>query len=177
MKVRFRINGKGTDLDVTGRERLIDLLRERLNLVGTKEGCGKGECGACTVLLDGEPACACLLLSSQIDGAEILTIEGVACGGELHPVQDAFMETGAVQCGFCTPGTIMSSVALLTRNPRPSEENIRSALSGNLCRCTGYTKIVDAVKLASRRMRTDGSHGMRRAVPGARRARWGSDRS
>ncbi|KPJ61083.1 MAG: hypothetical protein AMJ46_03725 [Latescibacteria bacterium DG_63] len=153
MKLKFRLNGKDTTVDVAGTERLIDLLRERLYLVGTKEGCGKGECGACTVLLDGSPVCSCLMFSSQVAGKEVTTIEGLSEGDVLHPVQEAFTETGAVQCGFCTPGLVLSSVALLKENPGPSRDEIRRALSGNLCRCTGYEKVFEAVELAAKRMK------------------------
>jgi aerobic-type carbon monoxide dehydrogenase small subunit (CoxS/CutS family) len=159
MKLTFRLNGKNTVLDVSGDERLIDLLRERLGLFGTKEGCGKGECGACTVLLDGAPVCSCLMLSSQIVGREITTIEGLARGDELHPVQAAFADAGAVQCGFCTPGIVLSAVALLDENPEPSREEIRKALSGNLCRCTGYKKVFEAVELAAKNMKRSGKEG------------------
>jgi carbon-monoxide dehydrogenase small subunit len=152
MKLEFKLNGKTTELEVSGGERVLDVLRERLNLVGTKEGCGKGECGACTVLLDGAPVCSCLLLSSQVAGREIVTIEGLAAGDKLHPVQEAFAEVGAVQCGFCTPGAVLSAVALLRRQSSPSRAEIKSALSGNLCRCTGYEKIVAAVELAAKNM-------------------------
>jgi len=151
MKIKFKLNSQNINIDAPGGERLIDLLRERFNLVGTKEGCGKGECGACTVLLDGEPVCSCLMLSSQVSGREIVTIEGLADKKGLHPVQKAFSETGAVQCGFCSPGLILSSVALLNNNPKPSREEIKKGLSGNLCRCTGYEKIFEAVESASKK--------------------------
>ena len=150
MKINFRLNGQDISIDAPGSERLIDLLRERLNLVGTKEGCGKGECGACTILLDGEPVCSCLMLTSQAIGREITTIEGLADGDTLHPAQKAFTETGAVQCGFCSPGLIMSSAALLNKNPDPSRPEIKKALSGNLCRCTGYEKIFEAVEYTAK---------------------------
>jgi aerobic-type carbon monoxide dehydrogenase small subunit (CoxS/CutS family) len=159
MKLAFKLNGKNTALDVSGGERLIDLLRERLGLFGTKEGCGKGECGACTVLLNGAPVCSCLLLSSQIVGREITTIEGLARGDKLHPVQAAFADAGAVQCGFCTPGIVLSAVALLNDNPEPSREEIKKALAGNLCRCTGYKKIFEAVELAATNMKRSGGRG------------------
>lgn len=151
MKIKFNLNGKDMSLDVVGNERLIDVLRERLGLVGTKEGCGKGECGACTVLLDSEPVCSCLILSSQVAGHDVVTIEGVANDDKLHPIQEAFAETGAVQCGFCSPGMVLSAVALLKQNPKPSRAEIKRALSGNLCRCTGYEKIIAAVELASKK--------------------------
>jgi aerobic carbon-monoxide dehydrogenase small subunit len=149
MKIKFRLNGKENSLDVIGNERLIDILREKLGLVGTKEGCGKGECGACTILFDDAPICSCLILSSQIAGHEIVTIEGLSQDDRPHPVQEAFAETGAVQCGFCSPGMVLSAVSLLKRNGNPSRQEIKQALSGNLCRCTGYEKIIDAVELAS----------------------------
>lgn len=156
MKLSFKLNGKNTVLDVSGSERLIDVLRGRLHLFGTKEGCGKGECGACAVLLDGNPVCSCILLSSQIAGREITTIEGLAKGKDLHPVQAAFADAGAVQCGFCTPGIVLSAVGLLNENPEPSREEIKRALSGNLCRCTGYKKIFEAVELAAKNMKKSG---------------------
>jgi carbon-monoxide dehydrogenase small subunit len=149
MKIKFRLNGRETQLDVTGAERLIDILRERLGLVGTKEGCGKGECGACTILADGKAICSCLILSCQINDKEILTIEGLTKNDHLHPIQKAFADVGAVQCGYCSPGMILSAAALLMKNPKPSKLEIKRALSGNLCRCTGYEKIVQAVGLAS----------------------------
>ncbi len=152
MKLEFMLNGKRVSINAKGGLRLIDLLREQLDLVGTKEGCGKGECGACTVLLDGKPVCSCLMLASQVQNREIITIEGLSLEGELHPAQEAFAETGAVQCGFCSPGLILSAVALLNDNPNPSREQIRRALSGNLCRCTGYEKIFEAVELAAQKI-------------------------
>ncbi len=148
MKLRFTLNGENLSLEVTGRERVIDLLRDCLELVGTKEGCGKGECGACTILLDGRPVCSCLLLAAQLAGRDVVTIEGVD-GGR---IQQAFAEAGAVQCGFCSPGAIMSAYALLLRNKKPSRTEIKRALSGNLCRCTGYEKIIGAVELASKNL-------------------------
>jgi aerobic-type carbon monoxide dehydrogenase small subunit (CoxS/CutS family) len=153
MKLKFRLNGHLVTLQVSGAERVLDLLRD-LGLVGTKEGCGKGECGACTVLLDGAPVCSCLLLTSQILGREITTIEGLAEGNKLHPIQKAFADTGAVQCGFCTPGLVLSAVALLDANPNPTREDVRRALSGNLCRCTGYEKVFEAVERAAKKMRS-----------------------
>jgi len=153
MKIRFTVNGRSVEQEVDPGLRLLDLLREQLHLTGTKEGCGEGECGACTVLVDGRPVNSCLLLAVQADGSEILTIEGLASGDRLHPIQQAFVECGAVQCGFCTPGFIMSTYALLLHTPNPSDEEIRFALEGNLCRCTGYEKILEAVRLAAARMR------------------------
>jgi carbon-monoxide dehydrogenase small subunit len=155
MKLRFRLNGKFIALEIPGAERLIDLLRERLDLVGTKEGCGKGECGACTVLLDGKPVCSCLILAAQVAGREIVTIEGVAADKRYAQILNAFEETGAVQCGYCSPGMIVSTAALLEKNRRPSNEEIKRALAGNLCRCTGYSKIIEAVSRASERTAQD----------------------
>jgi carbon-monoxide dehydrogenase small subunit len=150
MKLLFKLNGKDISLDVAGSERVIDLLRERLELVGTKEGCGKGECGACTILLDGKPVCSCLMLSVQLAGREVVTIEGIESG----PVKEAFAETGAVQCGYCSPGMVLSATSLLMKNNKPSRPEIKRALSGNLCRCTGYEKIFDAVSLASKKIKS-----------------------
>jgi carbon-monoxide dehydrogenase small subunit len=148
VEIRFTVNERSVALDVPEDRRVLDVLREELGLKGTKEGCGEGECGACTILVDGLPANACLMLAPQADGKNLRTIEGLARGDELHPVQQAFAETGAVQCGFCSPGFIMSVVALLERDPTPSDEEIIDAVSGNVCRCTGYVKILDAVHRA-----------------------------
>ncbi len=156
MRIDLTVNGERVECDVAPGMRLLDLLRDRLHLLGTKEGCGEGECGACTVLLDGRPVVSCLVLASQADGKEVLTIEGISDGERLHPIQRAFVETGAVQCGFCTPGFIMSTYALLKENPHPSEEEIRTALEGNLCRCTGYAKIIEAVNRAAEMMEGEG---------------------
>lgn len=153
MKIRLIVNGRAREVETDGEARLLDLLRIDLHLTGTKEGCGVGECGACTVLMDGRAVNSCLVLAAQADGKEILTIEGLADGDRLHPVQEAFVEAGGVQCGFCTPGFIMAAYALLESNADPTEEEIRSALEGNICRCTGYTKIVEAVSMAAKRMR------------------------
>lgn len=152
MKVRFRLNGRDVKVDVPPGRRLLDLLREDLGLTGTKEGCGEGECGACTVVVDGQPRLACLTAAIQVDGKEVLTIEGLAQSGALHPLQQAFIEAGGVQCGFCTPGIIMAAYALLSQNPHPTREEVRAWLSGNLCRCTGYEQIVEAVLLAAQRL-------------------------
>ena len=133
---------------------LLDFLREELGMKGTKKGCDSGQCGACTIIMDGKPINACLVLATQADGKEILTIEGLSSGKRLHPLQEAFAEEGAVQCGFCTPGMILSAKALLDDKKDPSEEEIREALSGNLCRCTGYVKIIKAVQKAATTMRT-----------------------
>ncbi len=151
--IQLHVNGQAHDLVVDPARTLLDVLRDQLGLTGAKRGCGLGACGACTVLLDGRPAAACLTLALEAAGQEIVTIEGLAEGGALHPVQEAFVETGAVQCGFCTPGMVLSAKSLLERCPDPEPEEIRAALAGNVCRCTGYVKIIDAVSLAARRMR------------------------
>jgi len=152
--MKFKLNGKPVTLDIAGDERLIDILRERLDLVGTKEGCGKGECGACTVLLDSLPVCSCLVIAAQVEGHEVVTIEGLAADNRYAKILQAFEKTGAVQCGFCSPGMIISTAALLRKNKKPSRDEIKRALAGNLCRCTGYSKIIEAVTLASKNMAT-----------------------
>lgn len=152
MEITFLLNNKPTHVDVAPDRRVVDLLREDLGLTGTKEACGAGECGACTVLVDGETRLSCLMLAAQLEGRSITTIEGLAEGEELHPVQEAFIEQGAVQCGFCSPGMVLSAVDLLGVNSTPSRPEIREGLSGNLCRCTGYQKIVDAVEMAAKKM-------------------------
>ncbi len=149
MKIEFILNGRPKVVDAAPDRRVVDLLRQDLGLTGVKEACGAGECGACTILLDGLPRLSCLLLAAQLQGRQVLTIEGLASAQGPHPVQAAFAQAGAVQCGFCTPGMVLSSVALLERQARPSRQEIRQALAGNLCRCTGYHKIVDAVALAA----------------------------
>jgi carbon-monoxide dehydrogenase small subunit len=149
MRVELSVNGERREADVWAGESLLYVLRERLGLPGSKNACEQGECGSCSVLLDGKLVCACLVLAAQADGHEVLTVEGLGADGELHPVQAAFAETGAVQCGFCTPGLVVATADLLARNPSPSDDEIREALSGNLCRCTGYAKIFDAVRLAA----------------------------
>ncbi len=146
IKLDITVNGVRHSLKIDPNLRLLDLLREELSLTGTKEGCGIGECGACTVLLDGKAVNSCLILAGQCAGREVLTIEGLARGDQLHPLQQAFLDHGAVQCGFCTPGMILSAAALLRDNSAPSEDDIRVAISGNLCRCTGYTQIIEAVQ-------------------------------
>jgi carbon-monoxide dehydrogenase small subunit len=151
MKVEFNLNGRRRRVDVEPNQLLLNLLREELGLTGTKYGCGIGVCGACTVLLDGEPVLSCLTLAVEVDGREVETIEGLGKGERLDPLQEAFMEAGAIQCGFCTPGFIMTAKALLRENPEPTEREIREYLKGNLCRCTGYVNIVKAVKLAAER--------------------------
>jgi carbon-monoxide dehydrogenase small subunit len=151
VRVELRVNGELRESDVWGGESLLYLLRERLGLPGSKNACEQGECGSCSVLLDGTLVCACLVLAAQADGHEIVTVEGLAGGDELHPVQEAFVAAGAVQCGFCTPGLVVATVDLLERTPDPSDDEIREALSGNLCRCTGYAKIFDAVRTVAQR--------------------------
>jgi len=149
MRVELTVNGERREADVWAGESLLYVLRERLGLPGSKNACEQGECGSCSVLLDGRLVCACLVLAAQADGHEVVTVEGLGVDGEPHPVQAAFAETGAVQCGFCTPGFVVATADLLDRNPSPSDDEIREALSGNLCRCTGYAKIFDAVRLAA----------------------------
>ena len=150
--IELTINGKRRKVKTTSHTRLLDLLRDDLHLTGTKEGCGKGECGACTVMMNGELVASCLVLAVQADGATITTIEGLGSPNHLDPVQEAFIETGAVQCGFCIPGMILAAKKLLEENPHPSEEEIKRGISGNLCRCTGYQKIIDAIQLAADRL-------------------------
>jgi carbon-monoxide dehydrogenase small subunit len=152
IEVHFKLNGREVTCNVEPDEVLTDTIRERFLLTGTKKGCGTGDCGACTVLLDGTAIRSCIFLTAMAEGHEITTIEGVSGPGGLHPVQQAFIDASAVQCGFCTPGMVLTAIALLNKNPDPSEEEIRRAISGNLCRCTGYTKIVEAIRLAADRM-------------------------
>lgn len=149
MKLTFWVNEKPYELNTEPDRRLVDLLREELGLTGTKEGCGEGECGACTVILDGEAVHACLVLAVQLEGAHVTTIEGLEENGELSALQKIFVEESAIQCGFCTPGMILSAKALLMRKPHPTEEEIRRALAGNLCRCSGYQQILRAVRRAA----------------------------
>jgi carbon-monoxide dehydrogenase small subunit len=146
----FTVNGKRIQLEVEDSLRLVDILRVKLNLTGTKEGCGIGECGACTVIMNGEAVCSCLVLAGQLQGAEIETVENLEQEGVLSRLQQAFLEHDAIQCGFCTPGMLMSAKALLDKNPHPIEEEIKTALEGNLCRCTGYIPIVKAVKAVAK---------------------------
>jgi carbon-monoxide dehydrogenase small subunit len=149
MRVVLTVNGERLEADVWEGESLLYVLRERLGLPGSKNACEQGECGSCSVLLDGKLVCSCLVLAAQAEDHDVVTVEGLAGDGELHRVQEAFAETGAVQCGFCTPGLIVATADLLERNPAPTDDEIREALSGNLCRCTGYAKIFDAVRLAA----------------------------
>ncbi len=150
--IELTINNKKRKVETTTSTRLLDLIRDDLHLTGTKEGCGKGECGACTVIMNGELVASCLVLAPQADGAVITTIEGIGDDKCLNPLQEAFIKTGAVQCGFCTPGMILAAKKLLEENPHPTEEEIKRAVSGNLCRCTGYQKIFDAIRLAANRI-------------------------
>jgi aerobic carbon-monoxide dehydrogenase small subunit len=150
VEIHFTVNGKDCAVVADPAKRLLDLIREDLHLTGTKEGCGIGECGACTVILNGKTVNSCLVLAGQVEGGDIITIEGIQGeDGNLHPLQDAFIEAGAVQCGFCTPGMIVSAYALMEENPKPSEEEIKEAVSGNLCRCTGYKQIIQAVNIVA----------------------------
>ncbi|HEX7310126.1 MAG TPA: (2Fe-2S)-binding protein [Gaiellaceae bacterium] len=151
MRVTVTVNGERHEAEVWEGESLLFALRERLGFPGSKNACEQGECGSCSVLLDGELVCACLVLAAQADGHDVVTVEGLGAGEDLHPVQQAFVDAGAVQCGFCTPGLVVATAALLQRTPNPSEDEIREALSGNLCRCTGYMKIFDAVRTAAAR--------------------------
>ena len=147
--IQLTVNGEEFEVAVEPNRTLLQVLREDLGFTGTKHGCGLGDCGACTVHLDGKPVNSCLVLTVQANGREVLTIEGLAENGKLHPIQQAFVDHGAIQCGFCSPGMILSAKALLDENPRPTEREIRTAISGNLCRCTGYQKIVEAVQSAA----------------------------
>ena len=153
--VRLVVNGESRTLAVAANTTLLGVLREQLGLTGAKRGCGTGDCGACTVLVDGEPAAACLTLAVSSDGRAISTVEGLEQGGKLHPIQEGFYEEHGLQCGFCTPGMMMTSVAFLKENPNPSDDEIRHAISGNLCRCTGYVNIVKAIHYAADKMRAE----------------------
>ena len=149
MRLALTVNGERLEADVWPGESLLTTLRDRLGLPGSKNACEQGECGSCSVLVDGELVCSCLVLAAQVDGHSVTTVEGLREGEELHQVQQAFVDAGAVQCGFCTPGLVVATADLLTRIPSPNDDEIREALSGNLCRCTGYAKIFDAVRLAA----------------------------
>jgi len=158
--IELNVNNETYPIDVEGRTRLLDALRDKCLLTGAKEGCSTGDCGACTVHLDGQPVTSCLVLAASTVGHKIVTIEGVADGEQLHPVQKAFMECGGLQCGICTPGMIMTSIAFLKENPSPTRDEIRDGLQGNICRCTGYDKIVDAVQAAA--LELDGKAGSKK---------------
>ncbi len=148
-QIKLTVNGKIQEVEVQPRDTLLDVIREELGLTGTKEGCGLGECGACTVIMNGKTVNSCLVLAIEADGKEIITIEGLSQGEKLHPVQQAFVDEGGLQCGFCTPGMVISAKALLDENPDPTDEEIRRGISGNFCRCTGYTKIIKSIKTAA----------------------------
>lgn len=151
IEIKFKLNNKDMDIKVNTNKRLIDMLREDLGISSVKEGCGEGECGACTIILNGKAVTSCCMLAPQVNGKEIITIEGLEEAGELDSLQKSFIEAGAVQCGFCTPGMILSAKALLMKNPNPTVEEIKRAMSGNLCRCTGYKKIINAVEIAAKK--------------------------
>ena len=153
VNIKLCVNGAWYELAVNPWERLVDVLRERLHLTGTKVGCGEGECGACTVNMDGKAILSCLLLAAKADGKEILTIEGLQKGLKLHPLQEAFVTEAAIQCGFCTPGMLMSSRALIDKNPNPTREEIKDAISGHLCRCTGYNQIIEAIETVGKNVK------------------------
>lgn len=155
-KIRLTVNGQDHEVTVEDSEILVDVIRHRLGLTGTKKSCETGECGCCTVILDGCAVNSCLILAVEADGSSIMTVEGLGQNGELHPLQEAFIKMGAIQCGFCTPGMLMATKALLDRNPMPSEDEVRRAITGNLCRCTGYVKIVAAVLQAAQRLHLNG---------------------
>ncbi len=157
--VTLTVNGDECDVPIAPTDFLVDVLRDRLGLTGTKKGCGIGDCGACTVLLDGKPVLACLTLALACQGKAVTTIEGLSRGGRLHPVQQAFVAKGAIQCGYCTPGMILASKALLDRVPNPTEEEIKTGIAGNLCRCTGYVKIIEAVGHAAELLAEEGRDG------------------
>jgi aerobic-type carbon monoxide dehydrogenase small subunit (CoxS/CutS family) len=159
-QITLRVNGETRDVIVPAHKTLLEVLREDLNLTGTKHGCELGECGTCTVLVDGLPVLSCLALPIELQGREIKTVEGMADNGRLHPLQQAFAELGAAQCGYCTPGILLTAESLLAANPAPTRDEVREALAGNLCRCTGYTKILEAVELAALRMHGSASRGM-----------------
>lgn len=155
--IRLTVNGESYTVAVEPCESLLDVLRDKLSLTGTKKGCNRGDCGACTIIIDGKTVNSCLVLAVEADDKEVLTIEGLANNGQLHPIQEAFVQYGAVQCGYCTPGMIMSVKVLLDENPNPTEEEVKRAIGGNLCRCTGYVKIVDAIKKAAEVIQAGGN--------------------
>ncbi len=155
--IKLEVNGEAFEIPVEPRTTLLEVLREELGLTGTKEGCSTGDCGACTVLIGGKPVVSCLTLAIEVEGREIVTIEGLSQGGQLHPIQQAFIDHFAVQCGYCTPGMILSAKALLDRNPNPTAEEIRETISGNICRCTGYVKIVEAIMAVAKNFSKSGS--------------------
>lgn len=163
--VALMVNGERRELLLPVHKTLLEVLREDMQLTGTKHGCELGECGTCTVLVDGRPQLSCLVLPVQVEGKAITTIEGLAAGATLHPLQQAFAELGAAQCGYCTPGILLTAEALLGANPAPTRDEVRVALAGNLCRCTGYTKILDAVELAALRMQAPGARAAAATVP------------
>ena len=154
-KIDFTVNGERVQIEVSANARLVDVLRETLGLTGTKEGCGIGECGACTVIVNGKAVCSCITLAAGLDGADVITIEGVSKNGELDEIQQAILDHHALQCGFCTPGIVMSAKALLDANPNPTTEEIQQAIAGNLCRCTGYQQVIDAIADAAERRMTE----------------------
>jgi len=154
-KIDFTVNGERVQIEVSARARLVDVLRETLGLTGTKEGCGVGECGACTVIVNGKAVCSCITLAAGLNGADVITIEGVSKNGELDEIQQAILDHHALQCGFCTPGIVMSAKALLDANPNPTTEEIQQAIAGNLCRCTGYQQVIDAIADAAERRMTE----------------------
>jgi len=151
--IQLEVNGEIHEVSVKANETLLDVIRYKLELTGTKKGCDTGQCGSCTILLDGKPVNSCLILAMEARGKEILTVEGLAKNGQLHPLQEAFVQEGAVQCGYCTPGMLLSAKALLDENPSPTEEEVKEAIAGNLCRCTGYVKIVTAILAGAEKMR------------------------
>lgn len=155
--IRLTVNGESYTVAVEPCESLLDVLRDKLSLTGTKKGCNRGDCGACTIIIDGKTVNSCLVLAVEADDKEVLTVEGLANNGQLHPIQEAFVQYGAVQCGYCTPGMIMSVKALLDENPNPTEEEVKRAIGGNLCRCTGYVKIIDAIKKAAEVIQAGGN--------------------
>lgn len=153
IRVKLNVNGKEYEVEVKPHWTLLQVIRDQLGLTGTKYGCGTGECGSCTVIIDGKPMTSCLVLAASAEGRKIVTIEGISNGDRLHPLQEAFIEEGAIQCGYCTPGMILTAKAFLERNPNPTEEDVRRAIDGNLCRCTGYVKIIKAILKASKKLR------------------------